>query len=106
MSTVPKPMYINSKLIPYFDNELASPSTANDEQNIIPSSALQFPSNTPKNLRFKNTGQHKYNLQSILSPNLITYLSVDPKYQLNHLYHSNGKKETIDSLLKGKNSTT
>ena len=106
MSTAPKPIHINSKLISYFDNELASPSTANDEQNIIPTSALQFPSNTPKNLRFKNTGQHKYNLRSTTSPNLIIYLSVDPKYQLNHLYHSDEKKETIDSLLKGNNSAT
>ena len=103
-STDPKPKNTNSKIVPYFDSELNPPTII--ENDIIPTSALQSHSNSPKNYRYKNTGQHQYNLRSNSSPHLISHISIHPAYQLNHLYRSDGKKETIDSLLKGSNAST
>ena len=67
----------------------------------VPISTLQQHSNLPKNARFQNVGQHKYNLRS-QSPHLIAQHMFNPQHTANHIYKENGKKETIDSLITGK----
>ena len=59
---------------------------------------------TCENIRFKNEDINKYNLRSKPSTqHLIQHLSYNI---LNHLYRSDGRKETINSLLKSNNSAT
>jgi len=72
---------------------------------------LHHPSNLPKNLRFNNTKEHKYNLRS--KPHLIQHTHsnhndqdiaeyiFNPHFSDNHIYKSDGTKETIDTLLQG-----
>ena len=66
---------------------------------------LQQHSNLPKNVRFRNDGDHKYNLRS-KSPALILDHISQHHLIANHIYRDDGKKETIDSLLDGKDSAT
>ena len=80
-------------------------------------STLLQPSTKPKNTRFHTTTDHRYPLRSrwksegtnfkgndnntILSQHLFaSYITP----QLNHIYREDGKRETIDSLIKGANS--
>ena len=105
-TAVIKPKSTNPKIVPYLDSELNPPAIIQDEDDIVPTSTLQSHSNYPKNYRYKNTGQHHYNLRSNSPPHLIANIAMNPSYQLNHLYRSDGKKETIDSLLKGNNAST
>ena len=92
--------------IPYEDGEIDMTSPQHDYQNIITASNIQHHSNKPKNLHFQNEEMHKYNLRSNPSPPyLIQHLSSTTN-QLYHIYRSDGRKETIDSLLKGTNSAT
>ena len=66
---------------------------------------LQQHSNLPKNVRFHNEGNHEYNLRS-KSPALILDHIFQNYHTANHIYRDDGKKETIDSLLDGKDSAT
>ena len=74
--------------------------------NIIPFNSdkisidiLQNYSNLPKNVRFQNEGNYKYNLQ-LNSPVLILDYIFYSQYTTNHIYREDSKKETIDSLLE------
>lgn len=101
------------QLIPYEENEICNPSPRVQENEITVQQLLQ-PSNLPKNLRFRNTKEHKYNLCS--KPHLIqhTYSQFndydiaeyifDPHFFVNHIYKADGTKETIDTLLQGSDS--
>ena len=90
--------------IPFSDDELDVPQDSQEVPNISPIATIQNHSNQTKNIRFKNTNQHKYNLRSKQKPTHIAQQIFDPSYSINHIYTSDGKKETIDSLLKGNNS--
>ena len=102
----------NSNVIEYDKNEIdISPSQRNLTN--IPISRLQISSTLPKNSRFNNKIDHRYNLRS--QPHLIQHISSNPTeeeiadrlfnpiYSINHIYNAEGKKETIDSLLEGPN---
>ena len=64
---------------------------------------LQQHSNLPKNVRFQNQGNYKYNLCSN-APALILDHIFHLNYNANYLYREYGRKETIDLLLRGKAS--
>ena len=60
-----------------------------------------------KNTRYYNEGLYKYNLQSKAStnsyPNLIIQHIFHNTILINHIYREDEKKESIDSLIRGKN---
>ena len=100
------PTNVPTDKIPYEDGEIDMTSPQYDHQNIITASNIQHHSNKPKNLYFQNEGIHKYNLRSNPSPPyLIQHLSSTTS-QIYHIYRSNSRKESINSLLKGTNSAT
>ena len=106
MNITPAPTKSGRHNIPFLEDEIET-ITPDEEVDIITASTLQTHSNEPKCIRFHNKSNHDYNLRSTKSPpHLIAqHLSYDHKL-INHLYRSDGKKETIDSLLTGQNKDT
>ena len=91
--------------IPYDEDEAPSPRVQNKSQlDDITIQNLTTLSNLPKNARFRNSPTHSYRLRSTTAPNLIAQHACSNEHHLNQLYTPSGKKETIDSLLKGDNS--
>ena len=92
-------------IIPFEQNELSKPTAI----DALCTSTL------PKNVRFRNTSTNSYNLQSKTNVNVIQHISSQfsdeqraqtifgPNMHINHIYDEKGKRETIDSLITGKN---
>ena len=74
--------------------------------NYVLVTALLEPSSLPKNVRSMNSNSYQYNLRSkvrAIPDNQVAQSTFDYDYTINHIYASNGKKETVDSLINGKN---
>ena len=71
---------------------------------------LQNPSNLLKNSRYKNKGMYQYNLRSKVSiaiySHLIAQYMSNVTVTVNYIYRADGKKETIDLLIREKNKAT
>ena len=78
-----------------------------DPNNLLVTALTQH-SNHPKNLCFRNTSTHKYNLRSQEQtiPHHIADLIFNYQYTINHIYNDSRKRETVDSLITGKNKET
>ena len=81
------PMPIPSKS----PNPTRSPTTIPFNSDEISADVLQNHSHLPKNLRFQNQGNHKYNLRSN-SPALILDFMFHLKCIANHMWRDDGKK--------------
>ena len=104
---------INPNIILFNNDEIQSQISNNidthQETPVVPAATLQTHSNLPKNLRFQNNSQHNYRLRSTTKstnqPHLIAQHLFNITSAVYHIFREDGKKETIDSLLKGKNSS-
>ena len=68
--------------------------------------ALLEPSSLPKNARFMNSNPHQYNLRSkvhTIPDDQVAQSIFNYNNTINHIYTSEGKKETVDLLINGKN---
>ena len=85
------------------ENQQQPPRVA---QKHLPTSILTTHSIQPKNIRFSNTTDHKYNLRSKSNPtpHHIADMLYNVKHTIHHIYTEDGKKETVDSLIEGSNS--
>ena len=109
----------------------ASPIIINQNNTLQPIFTLLIHNNQPKNVRFNNKKQHKYDLRSNTKHDpttfqrynrhamrkttrtpfnklILQYLAVQKifKHTVNNIYNANGKKETIDTVLRGNNQNT
>ena len=77
------------------DEEINSNTSYEYDYNIIDTSTLQNFSNLPKNMRFKNHSNYKYNLRSTKTTNQNSYLITQHLFNIqaiaNHIYRDNRK---------------
>ena len=102
-------------MIPYNQDEIDKPPPRVAAHE-VPMSTLFQPSSLPNNVRYRNTIDHQYNLRS--KSNLIQHVHqnpsedtiaqhvFDPQHHINHIYNESGKRETLDTLLKGSQQET
>lgn len=101
----PMPPHAEPHIMPDGPYDTPSPRVQfNLTQDDVTVAKLTNHSDLPKNIRYCNSPTHSYKLCS--NPNIIAQHIFNYDHNINHIYAPPGKKETIDSLLKGANSST